>query len=118
MTQPTHTTETKARRPKAPAKAKSTKVTTVKATRAAKADVTPNGATAPKSNSGHDPYLLPALPDGPFVIKPKEVERLEVSIMPDGAFFVRGTRERLAAFVEACEAEGVKLIIDHASMCG
>ena len=64
------------------------------------------------------PYLLPALPDGPFVIKPEDVERLEIQILPDGALFVRGTRERLEAFAQACEAEGIKLIVEHASMCG
>lgn len=74
----------------------------------------------PSSNSDpiRGPYLLPALPDGPFVIKPEDVERLEIQILPDGALFVRGTRERLEAFAQACEAEGIKLIIEHASMCG
>lgn len=64
------------------------------------------------------PYLLPALPDGPFVQEPEDVERLEVCILPEGALFVRGTRARLEAFAQACEEEGIPLIIDHASMCG
>lgn len=64
------------------------------------------------------PYLVPALPDGPFVHEPEAIERLEVCILPDGSLFARGTREHLEAFAQACEAEGICLHIAHASMCG
>jgi hypothetical protein len=93
--------------------ATTTRTTTRKRSRSAQAPATPD-----RTSAAHGPYLLPALPDGPFVVKPEDVERLEVSIMPDGVLFVRGTRERLEAFVAACQTEGISLIIDHASMCG
>lgn len=94
---------------------RTTRRTTRTRSRKAEPYVAPDCANA---GSAHGPYLLPTLPDGPFVIKPEDVERLEVSILPDGVLFVRGTREHLEAFVAACQAEGVRLIIDHASMCG
>ena len=106
------TTPTKQRRSDA---ARAGATATSKRPRKAETHAAPDCANA---SSAHGPYLLPALPDGPFVIKPEDVERLEVSIMPDGVLFVRGTREHLEAFVAACQTEGIRLIIDHASMCG
>lgn len=80
---------------------------------------THDGNHGDDGNDGNDgPYLLPPLPDGPFVCEPEEIERLEVSLLPDGTLFARGTRARLEAFTQACAEEGVQLIVDHAAMCG
>jgi hypothetical protein len=60
--------------------------------------------------------LLPALPAGSFINKPGEIDRFLVRIRPDGTLYFKGSRERIAEFLQLCEAVGVQVHVRHISL--
>ena len=62
--------------------------------------------------------LIPALPPGPYVIEPEDIDRFYVRVQEDGTIFFKGSRERIEAFLRACEAVGLGLRVNHIAFCG
>ena len=62
--------------------------------------------------------LIPALPQGDFVDKPEEIDRFIVRVWPDGTLFFKGNRARIEEFLTLCNEAGLKVQVDHVSLCG
>ena len=62
--------------------------------------------------------LLPTLPAGAFINKPREIDRFMVRVWPDGTLYFKGSRERVEEFLRLCAAAGVNVQVDHISLCG
>ena len=62
--------------------------------------------------------LLPALPPGPYVIEPEEIDRFYVRVQADGSLFFKGSRARIEEFLRACAASGLELRVGHIAYCG
>ncbi len=62
--------------------------------------------------------LIPALPQGDFVDKPEEIDRFIVRVWPDGTLFFKGNRTRIEEFLALCSEAGLKVQVDHVSLCG
>jgi hypothetical protein len=62
--------------------------------------------------------LIPALPPGPYVIEPEDIDRFYVRVQEDGTIFFKGSRERIEAFLRACEKVGLELRVNHIAFCG
>lgn len=62
--------------------------------------------------------LLPALPDESFVQKPEEIDRFLVRLWPDGRLYFKGSRARIDEFLRLCAEAGIKVDVDHISLCG
>lgn len=80
-------------------------------------------ASSETSVSQHDTLadrrrLIPALAPGPYVIEPEEIDRFYVRIQEDGTLFFKGSRERIEAFLQACEEVGLHLQVSHIAYCG
>lgn len=62
--------------------------------------------------------LVPALPAGEFVNKPREIDRFVVRVWPDGKLYFKGSRERIDEFLRLCVDEGLEVQVDHIALCG
>ena len=62
--------------------------------------------------------LIPALEHVAFVSEPAAIDRFEVRILPNGTIYFKGSRERIAEFLQACAAEGLETHVDHVALCG
>lgn len=62
--------------------------------------------------------LIPALPSGPYVIEPEDIDRFYVRVQEDGTLFFKGNRARIEEFLRACEAIGLELRVSHIAFCG
>jgi hypothetical protein len=62
--------------------------------------------------------LIPALPAGPFMEKPAEIDRFLVHIWDDGSISFKGSRERIEEFLALCAEVGLEMHVKHLSLCG
>lgn len=62
--------------------------------------------------------LLPALPPGPYVIEPEEIDRFYVRVQEDGTLFFKGSRARIEEFLRVCAECGLELRVGHIAYCG
>ncbi|HEY1388507.1 MAG TPA: hypothetical protein VGF38_08180 [Ktedonobacterales bacterium] len=62
--------------------------------------------------------LIPALPAEDYVDHPEELDRFFVRVLPDGTITFRGSKERIAEFLERCAAAGIPITVAHINQCG
>jgi hypothetical protein len=62
--------------------------------------------------------LIPALPDGPFMEKPAEIDRFLVHVWDDGHISFKGSRARIEEFLALCAEVGLEMQVKHLSLCG
>ena len=67
---------------------------------------------------GNRVRLIPALPDGPFVEKPAEIDRFLVRVWDDGHITFKGSRKRIEEFLALCAEVGLEMHVKHLSLCG
>jgi hypothetical protein len=75
-----------------------------------------NGTFEATEQTAH--RLLPALPAGKFINKPSEIDRFLVRIWPDGTLYFKGSRERVEEFLRTCDSMGIRIHVNHISLCG
>lgn len=75
-----------------------------------------DGAIEATEQAAH--RLLPALPAGKFINKPPEIDRFLVRIWPDGTLYFKGSRERVVEFLHTCNLMGIRVRVNHISLCG
>ena len=74
--------------------------------------------SSPSASPSAGQRLLAALPAGAFVNKPQEIDRFLVRVWPDGTLYFKGSRERVEEFLRLCTAAGIRVHVDHISLCG
>jgi hypothetical protein len=62
--------------------------------------------------------LLTALPEVELIDPPEEIDRLIVRLWPDGHVSFKGTRRRVDEFLRVCAEVGLRVDVDHVSLCG
>jgi hypothetical protein len=75
-------------------------------------------ALRPIANPGPGEPLLPELPRAALIDPPEEIDRLVVRLWPDGLVSFKGTGRRVGEFLHTCAELGLRVDVDHVSLCG
>ena len=62
--------------------------------------------------------LVAALPEVDLIDPPEEIDRMIVRLWPDGRVTFKGPRRRVDEFLRRCAEVGLRVDVDHVSLCG
>lgn len=57
-------------------------------------------------------------PAADLIDPPEEIDRLVVRLSADGHLVFKGTRRRVDEFLRRCAEAGLRVHLDHVSLCG